>query len=73
MANEIMNVLQDAIKDESHVTFDYFSVTGEKTSRNVVPVEFFSMATDPLLVAIDSDKKDYRRFYVSNMENVKVL
>lgn len=70
MMNEMFenNLLETAINEKSVLTFTYNKNDLSSTERRVMPVEIL----DDVLVAIDLDKDGYRRFHVSQMENVRI-
>jgi len=67
----VQKVVEAAIQNNSDLVFTYSNLNKNKVSkRHVRPVEVIS---GNVLVAIDLDKDDYRRFAYDSMEEIEIL
>lgn len=71
--SNVMNIVNESIKNESAVGFYYTNADGERTFRTVVFEGTISNYGIPLVVGVDTSKQEYRRFYVNHMENVEFV
>lgn len=70
--SDVVEIVRSAIEVGRKISFDYTDKKGETTHRVVTPEEIeIGVDGGKLVVAVDEDKHQYRKFSVSRMEDVK--
>ncbi|TCT12194.1 putative DNA-binding transcriptional regulator YafY [Natranaerovirga pectinivora] len=68
--NKLFSKLKTAIFDKIVVVFDYYSTKGEKTNRNVEPIQLFFKHRAWYLKGFCLSRLDIRLFKLTRMENL---
>ena len=68
MSKNVKKVLEDAAKFNKAVTFNYISVKGEKSTRTVFPEDFINGSNGEIVIAVDKEINNYRRFLINRIE-----
>lgn len=66
------NLLEQAIAERKHITFDYRNASGNKSKQYVEPLAIHYKWYAWYIFAYSSEKEQYRRFKVARIQNLHV-
>jgi len=71
--NNVFDELKQAILENKEISFMYYNSSGEKSKKNVYPYKIYFKSFAWYLVGYDVNKKEYRVYKITRLNNLKIL